>query len=391
VDVGCYESWHLSIPPVYAPYACQVDIAREVKKSVGIPVITHGKLGRPEDAGKVLDEAMADFIGLGRSLLADPRWAEKAREGRWDEIVPCIGCSEGCMARGFSGSSAGCAVNPLCAMETEYVVEPADEQRSVMVVGGGAAGMTAAALASSRGHRVVLLERSDALGGQLIPGSAPEFKRDVGRFLDYLRGEVERRGVEVRLATDVTAEDATEERPDVVVIATGGRPVMPDLPGVEGPNVYTAVEVLKGNSAAGDRVVVAGGGVAGCETALFLEGTGREVVLVEEKGLLSSEPVFPLNYLKLVEMLDASGIDILTETRLLEVSPDGVLVKRAGEERRIGCDSVVLALGVEPVSTPGLLDAVKTIGARLFVVGEAGGSGKVLGAVWDGFHAGLAI
>lgn len=238
---------------------------------------------------------------------------------------------------------------------------------------------------------MVLLERSAELGGQLIAASAPEFKSDVARYLEYLRGDLERSDVEVRLSIEDARGEVLAERPDAVVVATGGRPAVPDIPGIEGEDVMTAANVLTGDVETGERVVVAGGGVVGCETALFLESAGREVVLLEEGAILSSEPVFPLNFMKLSAMIDESTIQVHTGTKLLAVQPAGVVVERAGEKAEIECDSVVLALGTEPVSVPELEAAAMSVGARLLVAGEAAGSSKVLGAVWDGFDAGRVL
>ena len=389
VDAGCYESWYRAIPPVYSPQACQAELAGEVQEVVGIPVIAGGKLGDPDVAEAVLRDGQAEFIGLGRSLLADPAWVSKVKEGRPEDIAPCIGCSEGCMARGFGVKYASCAVNPACAMEERYRLEPAAKPRSVLVVGGGPGGMEAAITAARMGHAVTLWEKGTRLGGQLVPASAPGFKRDVGRLLEYLTGQVEKLGVDVHLSKEAAAEDVSEAGTDAVIIATGGEPVLPDVRGVEAENVVQAVDVLTGDTPVGDRVVVAGGGVVGCEVALFLSEKGRDVTIIDAQEILAAEPVFMLNRANLMDLLEKSGVTLLAGTELLEVDGRGARVEFGEDERHIECDSVVLAMGLEPRSA--LAAQLEGGTPEVFVVGDAVRPGKVLDAVWEGFHAARII
>lgn len=389
VDVGCYESWHRAIPPVYSQPACQVDAAAEVKKAVGIPVIAHGKLGYPEIAEAVLREGRADFVGLGRSLLADPMWARKVKEGRPEEIVPCIGCSEGCMARGFRGRYASCAVNPECAMEGRYSLAPASQPKSVLVVGGGPGGITAAVTAASRGHSVALWEKGEKIGGSLLPASAPGFKRDVGRLLEHLGRRLERADVDVCLSREATPEYVREAGPDVAIIAAGADHLVPELPGIGGPNVCKAVEVLTGERATGNSVVVAGGGIVGCETALFLRERGKRVTIIEEKGLLTKNPVFILNHMQLFGMIEEEGIEVLDGTRLVEVADGGVSVEGRDGRRLIECDSVVLALGFKPRDA--LAEELEGGSLEVVRIGDAVRPGRVMEAIWEGYHAGRVI
>jgi len=389
VDAGCYESWYRAISPVYFPQACQAQLAGEVQEAVGIPVIAGGKLGDPEVAEAVLAARKAKFIGLGRSLLADPEWTNKVSEGRPEDIAPCIGCSEGCLARGFGGKYASCAVNPACAMEERYRLEPAAKPMSVLVVGGGPGGMEAAITAARIGHAVTLWEKGSRLGGQLVPASAPGFKRDVGRLLEYMIGQVEKLGVDVHLSKEAAAEDVSGAGADAVIIATGGEPVLPDIKGIEGDNVIQAVDVLTGDTPAGDQVVVAGGGVVGCEVALFLSEKGRDVTIIDAREILAAEPVFMLNRANLVDLIEHRGITVLPGAELMEVDDRGVTVGLTGTEKHIDCDSVVLAMGLEP---RGALAAQLEGGTPgVFVVGDAVRPGKVLDAVWEGFHAARII
>lgn len=385
VDVGCYEAWHKAIPPVYEPAGAQVEIAAKVRAAVGVPVIAHGKLGDPELAEAVLRDGSADFIGLGRSLLADPEWVRKVAEGRPEDIVPCIGCSEGCMARGFSGRYASCAVNPACAMEAEFRLEPAASAKRVVVVGGGPGGLAAAITAARRGHSVTVLEKASRLGGCLVAAGAPAFKEDVKRFLDHLAAQVVKLGIDVRLSCDASAAEVLELRPDVAIIASGARPAVCDVPGIDSLSVSLALDVLCGAVPEGEKVLVAGAGIVGCETALHLAGLGKRVTVIDEVGVLS-DGVFMLNSASLLEKMRDAAVETVSPAVLEEVLPAGAVV-RAGESRDlVECDSIVLALGSEPGGEAAEL-ASRFAGAETRVIGDAVDPRKVLDAFWEGFHA----
>ncbi|MEE9418110.1 MAG: FAD-dependent oxidoreductase, partial [Desulfatiglandaceae bacterium] len=281
VDAGCYEAWYWAHPPVYQPRGCMMDMAERVKKVVNIPVIAVGKLGYPDIAEKVLQQGKADFIGLGRALLADPEWPVKVKEGRSDDIRPCIGDHTGCLSRVFQGKYISCAVNPATGMEREFTVLPAHKPRSVLIVGGGPAGMQAAMVAAQRGHEVSLWENNDRLGGNLIPATVPEFKRDLGDLTKYLSTQVKKLHVDVRLGREASSELVQETKPDAVIVATGATPIMPQIPGMKKGRVLTAVDLLLGKKESGDKVLVLGGGLIGCETAAYLARAGKKVTIVE--------------------------------------------------------------------------------------------------------------
>ena len=385
VDVGCYESWHTTIPPVYAGPACQIEVAASVKNVVKIPVIGHGKLSEPEVAERVLAEGKVDFVGLGRAFLADPEWPKKVKEARSEDIRPCIGCSEGCFARGIAGKYASCAINPECAMERDYRPQRAETPRSILVIGGGPGGMEAAITAAKRGHTVTLWERSPKLGGTLWPAAAPEFKRDVSRYINYLKAQVEKSPAEVKLGKEATVEEILAEDPEIVIIATGGEPLVPAIAGVNGGNVMTAVEVLLGKREPGARVLVIGAGIVGCETAVFLADGGRKVTIVEKMDRLLPEPLFTLNYNALSEMISQRGVRVVLNSSLEEIDSTGAFVETEEGRKHIDADSVVLAMGFR--SNNDLARELAARGKEVIVIGDAQKPRKVLDAVWEGFHA----
>jgi 2-enoate reductase len=383
VDAGCYEAWYWAHPPVYQPRGCMMDMAERVKKVVNIPVIAVGKLGYPDIAEKVLQQGKADFIGLGRALLADPEWPVKVKEGRSDDIRPCIGDHTGCLGRVFQGKYISCTVNPATGMEREFTVLPAHKPRSVLIVGGGPAGMQAAMVAARRGHEVSLWEKNDRLGGNLIPATVPEFKRDLGDLTKYLSTQVKKLHVDVRLGREASSELVQETKPDVVIVATGATPIMPQIPGMEKDRVLTAVDLLLGKKESGDKVLVLGGGLVGCETAVYLAQAGKKVTIVEIlKRIFQGEN--RANQQQMLKMLADGNVNVLTSTSVLEIKDGGAIIDHDGKEEELEADTIVVAIGLEARSK--LHDELKGRVEELYAIGDCVKPRKVLDAIWEGFR-----
>jgi 2-enoate reductase len=384
VDAGCYDDWYWPHPPIYQPPGCMVDMAEAVSKVVRIPVITVGRLGYPELAERVLREGKADFVALGRPLLADPEWPLKAKEGRLDDIRPCIGCHEGCMGKVVNLAPLSCAVNPVTGNEREFTITPAEEPKSVLVVGGGIAGMEAARVAALRGHPVTLYEKCDRLGGHLIEGSVPEFKQDLRLLKDYYITQLGKLDVNIQLGTEVTPELVQEMKPEMVIIATGSRLITPEIPGIERDKVVTAIDLLLGKREAGKTVVVAGGGSIGCETAVYLAQKGKKVTIVEMLEEVMTD-VFEANKQYLFKMLAENGVNVLTNTTMARVTDIGAIVvnKYQRWQAELKANTVVLALGLRPEKD--LANALEGKVAELHVIGDCEQPGKIIDAVWGAF------
>ncbi|MFC1956280.1 FAD-dependent oxidoreductase [Chloroflexota bacterium] len=384
VDAGCYETWYWAHPPTTLAPGCMVDMAQMTKEVVKIPVIAIGKLGYPELAETVLQEGKADFICLGRALLADPEWPTKVKQGRLEEIRPCIGCHDGCLKRELDGKSISCAVNPATGMEREFNIKPAGIAKSVLVVGGGPSGMEAARTAALRGHKVTLWEKSSALGGNLIPASIPNFKQDYKSLINFLTTQINKLGVAIELGKEATPELVQKVNPDVVFVATGSMPIIPDIPGIEKKMVVTAIDLLSGKRDAGELVVVVGGGLVGCETALYLAQKGKKLTIVEmlESVMLD---VYVANRMHLLELLADAGVVILTETSLSGITSRGVnIVNKYGERSDLKADTVVLAVGLK--SDGWLLEALKDKVPEVYAIGDCIEPRKVMQAIWEGFR-----
>ena len=373
-------------PLVYPP-GNLVNLADGIKRKVALPMIAVGRIG-PELAEEVLRDGKADFIAMGRALLADPRLPDKLASGQEEHIRPCIMCYC-CVSQIFWGESVYCAVNPATGNESQFTYYPAQIPRKVLVVGGGPAGIMAATMAARRGHRVTLFERVNHIGGQFHIASLPPFKDEICAHVRFLERELRAAGVEVLLGHEATASQLAEARPDVVVLATGGRPLIPDIPGVYGDNVVTAHDVISGKAPTGNRVLIAGGGVVGCETADLLASGGRKVTVVEMLPNMASDMVIWLRLL-LLQRLKQSQVTILTSTTIVEFTHDGAVIERERQQEIItGMDTIVLALGIEPADD--LSDALRDKIPEIFVIGDAESPGKARDAITAGAEVGRQI
>ncbi|GAF91777.1 unnamed protein product, partial [marine sediment metagenome] len=258
----------------------------------------------------------------------------------------CIGDHE-CLKRIVERKYLSCTVNPQVGMEREFTLRPADKKKSVLVVGGGPGGMEAARVAALRGHQVTLWERDKVLGGNLIPASVPDFKQDYRMLIDYLSTQIKKLGVTVELGKEANAELIQRMQPDVVFIATGSRPIVPQIPGVKKDKVVTAVDLLLGKKKAGESVVVIGGGLVGCETALHLVRQGKKVTVVESLDTAARD-MYKANRLHLLKLLEDEKVQIMTDTSVLEVKDEGIVIAgKEGKKSTLAADTVVLALGMQ--------------------------------------------
>jgi len=382
VSSGIYESppWYSRIfPAAGMPMGCNVPLAQGIKKVVKIPVIVAGKLGDPVLAEKVLREGKADLIAMGRALLADPELPRKAHEGRLDDIRPCIYCNEACIGNISRMWRISCVVNPALGREREYAIEPAKRKKRVLVVGGGPAGMEAARVASLRGHKVTLYEREKTLGGQLIAASSPPSKEPIGDLAEYLKNQIQKLGVKVKLGTEVTPALIKRLKPDVVILSTGATPVIPNIPGVRRKNVATAVDILLGRKRAGKKVVIIGGSEVGSELAWFLAEKGKKVTIVEMLGGLAMDMnMFSRFYL--LDKLAELNIEMLINTTAQEVTDKGVVaIDMEGNKQVIEADTVILATGFR--SNDGLERKLKGAIPEVYTIGDCVKPGKIWGAI----------
>ncbi len=386
VTTGWHEapvpSFHASVPRGAWTY-----LAEGVKKVVNIPVVTGTRVPDPILADQIIAEGKADLVYMARPLIADPELPNKAKEGRFDDIRPCIACSR-CFSTILRGEPMVCTVNARAGKEAEYSIEPAKEPKRVFIIGGGPAGMEAARVAAMRGHRVTLADKGNRLGGLMLVAELPPYKDDIGYFTKYLAGQMERLGVDVRLGEEVTAEAVEKMKPDVVIVATGATPIIPDIPGARGDNVATAIDVLTGKKEVGENVAIIGGGMVGCETAEFLAQKGKRVTILEMLGRVGVD-IEATNRWVIMQRLRAAKVRMETNAKAEEITAKGVRVSRDGQSQFFEADSVVLAVGMQ--ANPKLANELEGKVKALYVIGDSAKPQKIAEAVESGLRVGREI
>lgn len=389
VSVGNYETLHWVVPPMDKDRGFNVWAAAAVKETVDVPVIAVDRINNPELAEEILAKGKADFVAIGRGLLTDPEFANKAREGKAHEIKKCIACNQGCVDRLLvEGKHATCILNPACGREREFELKPTAVPKKIMVVGGGPGGMEAAYTAARRGHRVTLYESDERLGGYFLLASYPPKKDEIKGYCEYMEKMLPKAGVHVRLNTRVTPEMVAGENPDAVVVATGSMPVIPRIPGVQRPGVVTAEEVLRQKVGMGHNVAVIGGGATGLETADFLAERDRRVIVLEMDEEVGKDEG-PARKAFLMQRLSRYGVDIFTNTTVEEISEKGVVVSGPDGRKEIEVDTVVLAVGATPVDE--LSDRLRDMGFPVFVIGDAKEPRRATEAIYEGVKLALHI
>ena len=381
-------SGYLNHPPYYVEEGIFVHLAQGVKSVVDIPVITVGRIRNPVMAEQIVQEEKADLISMGRALIADPHMPAKAKEGRLKEITPCISCNR-CIQTLRKGA-VRCAVNPETGNELQFELRKTDRCKKVWIVGGGPGGLKAAEIAAQRGHQVTLFERHHQLGGRMRLAAVPPNKGVINDFLDYLDRRVRSLGITLELGKEFTVDILDSEKPDAVIVATGGVPFFPHWKGVKDSGALSVDDaLLSGGENVGKRVLVVGGGGVGAETADFLSEMGKKVTLVEMLEGIASDLVTHLQHY-LLKRLAEKGVTILTSTKVKELGKGYALVEDASGENRIdGFDSIVLALGSTPDDR--IARSLEGKVPELYVIGDASQPREALEAVYEGEEVALKI
>jgi 2,4-dienoyl-CoA reductase-like NADH-dependent reductase (Old Yellow Enzyme family)/thioredoxin reductase len=381
VDAGAYEAIDWSFPSYYLGDGVYLPDAAAVKPVLDIPVAVNGNL-TPDLAEQALGDGIADFVGFGRMLIADPDLVRKVAAGRATSVRPCIRCNQLCIGNVVAGKQLECSVNPQAGHESARVLLPAPVRRRVTVVGGGPAGLEAARVAAERGHDVTLYESGTRLGGVLEPAATPDFKRELHRMVDWWESEMERLDVDVHLDRDIAPGAPELSDADAVVVATGSTPWAPPIPGTDGP---MAVQVLDFHLGApvGARVVVCGGGLSGADAALELAQAGHEVTIVEVAPQIAGDMVLH-NRVALLRRLAETGVRVLVQHRVTRLGDGVVHCEGPDGPTAMEADTALLAFGVRPNRT--IPDAVQAT-PETHVVGDCVKPAKV----GDAIHAAFAV
>ena len=392
VSVGLRETNFMVSPPACVEKGWNAPLSRAVRDGIeaAVPVIVAGRVADEQTAQGIIDRGDADMVAMGRALIADPFLPAKVAAGEAGDIIRCVGCNEGCVAGSARGTGVGCALNPLSGAEGKYDLDPVASPKKVAVIGGGPAGMQAALAARFRGHTVDLYEKSDRLGGLLNVACKPPHKEDLGHVTGWFERQLKRAGVGLHLGAALTPEAVRDLGADAVIAATGSSPVFPGFCR-KARNAVVAQSILSGEAKAGEKALVIGGGLIGCETAEFLAAQGSDVTILELQPELAKD-MESRTRRYLMQRLREYGTRFLTSTQVLEVTEEGKVKAKfpSGSERWLDdFDTLVIAVGYRAENA--LAAELEEMGCPCVRVGDCASVGKILTAIESGFQAGCSI
>ncbi len=380
-------SGYLNQPPYYVEEGVFVHLAEAVKSVVNVPVITVGRIRNPVMADQILRDGKADLVSMGRALIADPYMPNKAEEGRFEEIVPCLSCNRCIQTQ--RKDAIRCAVNPEAGNESRFKISKSDQPKKVWVIGGGPGGLKAAEIAALRGHQVTLFEKNHNLGGRMRLAAIPPKKTVLNDFLDYLEKRVTGLGITLELGKKFSIERVETNKPDAVIVASGATPLFPNWKGIDASGALSVDAALTRKEKVGRRVLVVGGGGIGAETADYLSEMGNEVTLIEMLEEIASDLVTHLKHY-LSKRLIEKRVTILTSTRVKELGKGYALVEDTSGTRKIeGFDTIVLAVGSK--SDDSVAKNLEGKVPALHVIGDASKPREALEAVYEAEEVALKI
>jgi 2,4-dienoyl-CoA reductase-like NADH-dependent reductase (Old Yellow Enzyme family)/thioredoxin reductase len=388
IDVGAYEEKQWICPSIYQGDSCMANYAQKIKEACGVIVLNSGT-HTPASAEKAIADGKIDFAMFGRALIADPDMPNKLLDGQEEDVRPCLFCNQICVGRLYMNRSISCAINPQAVHELEYPLKKTAHPRKIAVVGGGPGGLEAARVAAAIGHDVTIYEKGDKLGGQLLAASVPSFKKHLHEFVEYEKTQIAKNGVKVVLNREIGPDSPELAEADRIIIALGAVPSIPPIPGIHNENVVEVCQShLHPELVKGEKIVVAGGGVSGCEAALDLAYEGKDVTIVEMLPELCPTALLD-NRNPLLFRLRDNHVKQLTSTKIKAFTEAGVLAEGPDGEKTIPADTVIVSFGMKPNN--GLVEEICNKYPTTAVVGDCTGVGQVGEAVRGGFFAAWSI
>lgn len=389
IDLGCYERKQWVVPSIYAGNSCMADAAYKIKQAVHVPILNAGT-HTPDSAEKYLEEGKIDFAMFGRPLIADPDMPNKLLNNKVEDVRPCLFCNEICVGRLYQNRVISCAINPQAAFEANYPLTKVETPKKVAVIGGGPGGMEAARVAAIRGHKVTLFEKNITLGGQILPASTPEFKNRLKEFINWQQIQLNKLQVTICLNTKIDENSKELENFDHIIVALGASPILPPIKGIDGENVIEVTKAhLKSELVKGDNILIAGGGMSGCDCALELAMNGKKVTIVEMADEIAAQALID-NRNPLIFKLEDYKVNILTKHKIREFNENGaVATDSSGNIIELEADTVITAFGMKPESE--LANKICNKYPTSDMIGDCNKIGQIAGAVRGGFFAGWAI
>lgn len=389
VDAGVYDSFYYAAPPMYMPRGFMLELSEKAKEAVSIPILTGGgRLDDPDMCEKAIADGQMDAVVFGRAALADPYFPKKVEMGHPERIRPCIACNQACIGGALTGRDVCCAVNPTATRELTYGIHKTFEPKKIAVVGGGVAGMEFARTAKRRGHIVELYEKSDRLGGHLISGGSHAFKSEVMRLNKWYQNELKELDVPVHMNSPLNAEDIKKLGVDAAVFAIGSTPVMPRIEGIDHPKTVSCVDALTGAREVGNKVIVVGGGLVGCEVALDLAQHGKKVTVVERMNeiLPPVSSMIPLmNRMMLIDLLEHHKVNVITGHGICAVNDEGAVIQGEGKEAEtLPADNVIIAIGFRP--TASMAAKLQGSGIETYEIGDGRKVGTIMSSIGDAYE-----
>jgi NADPH-dependent 2,4-dienoyl-CoA reductase/sulfur reductase-like enzyme len=390
ITAGVYGSNERIMGNSMTNHGMIADLAAEIKKMVSVPVITVNRINDPFVAEAILRSGKADLVAMARGSLSDPELPNKAAAGRFDDITYCIACMQGCNAEVVQDKPVRCIVNPEVGREAEFAAKRAKaKKKKVLVIGGGPAGIEAAVSAAKTGHEVSLYEKKNKLGGQFYLAAVPPAKGEITSFISALQNQLTSLKVDVHLNTEVTPEMVVSQKPDVVIVATGSRPLALKVPGADLPHVVSAYDVLEGKVDVGPRVVVIGGGMVGAETASHMANHSKQVVIVEQLPEIAMDEEQGAVRPQLLRELARNNVRIRVNSTASQISRDSVTIVSGNLTESEPVDSVVIAVGAVPANE--LISELEGGPFKVICVGDVCGIKNALEATWEGYAAGVEL
>ena len=392
IDAGSYESIDYIFPPTYLGDACMAYVCKAARKAVSVPLLNSGN-HTPETAVKLIESGDADFAMFGRQLIADPHTPNKLLNNRRQDVRPCIRCNQDCIGRIVDRlTKISCSVNPQACFEKRFIIEETKSPKNVVVIGGGPAGLEAARAAALKGHQVTLFEKHGILGGQLTSAATPSFKRPLRDLIKWYEVQLAKLRVKIELNTEIKKDDdPILEKADRIIVAVGAVPTNPPISGIDGSNVIGIIEAhLNKELVKGENIVIAGGGLSGCDSALELAMEGKKVTIIEMRESVGPDVMF-INAAALMPMLEKYGVRLLPGHKVLAFDARGVKAQKTdGSEVFIEADTIITAFGVKQ-NNKLFEDISSKYHIKTRPVGDCETVGNVGTAVRSGFFAGLAI